>query len=486
MDTDSLVVVLGNDVGRSLSINDELVLGRAVGGAGQLDGDPDISRRHARVSRGSDGQLLIEDLQSANGTYVNGVRLSEARVLHQGDAIRLGQTELALRSDGEASRSASAQPVIAPGATLLHGGERIPLRGDGATVGRAEDSTIRIASNLASRHHARFDTAADGCYVADLGSTNGTYLNGQRLSGESRRLANGDTVTVGGEPIRFLAGEVTGLGGQISQIELTGTRTIQFDGKRLTLGRDPSNDVVLANPNVSRFHAEVAAANGGYELRDLGSRNGTRLNGQLIGERTTIQTGSEIGIGPFRLIFDGAAFVARDDRGSLRLDAEQLIVDVKGKRILDNATIEIQPGEFVAIIGESGSGKTTLIKVLAGVSDPSSGTVTVNGEPVSSRLAEIGYVPQDEIVHRDLTVNEALTYAARLRLPQDTSDQEIEQVVRGVIAELGLSDHAETRVGSLSGGQRKRAGVGTELVNHPGLLYLDEATTGLDPGSRAA
>jgi ABC-type multidrug transport system ATPase subunit/ABC-type multidrug transport system permease subunit len=91
-------------------------------------------------------------------------------------------------------------------------------------------------------------------------------------------------------------------------------------------------------------------------------------------------------------------------------------------------------------------------------------------------------VPQDEIVHRDLSVREALTYAARLRLPQDTNDQEIRAAVDSVIDELGLQQHAETRGGSLSGGQRKRAGVGTELVNRPGLLFLDEATTGLDPG----
>ncbi len=514
----SLIVVEGEGAGRALPVDGELILGRAVGGAGQLGGDPDISRRHARVARTRDGQIVVEDLQSSNGTYLNGVKLAGPGVLRDGDAIRLGHTELTLRTGVQVTprqppspadrqppspadrqppspadrQPPSPAPLADPAptpralsytdATLLHGGERIRFADAGVTVGRAEDSTIRIASNLASRHHARFEVKPDGHYVTDLGSTNGTYLNGERLVGESRRLANGDTVTVGGEPIRFLAGEATRFGGQLSQVQISGTRTVQFDGTRLTLGRDPSNDVVLTNPNVSRFHAEVIAADGGYELRDLGSRNGTRINGQLIGDRAVMQTGSEIGIGPFRLIFDGAAFVARDDRGSLRLDAEQLTVEVRGKRILDNVSIQIEPGDFVAIIGESGAGKTTLLKALAGVSEPSSGAVTVNGEPISSRLPEIGYVPQDEIVHRDLTVSEALTYAARLRLPQDSQVTEIRSVVDGVTSELGLSEHAETRVASLSGGQRKRAGVGTELVNHPGILYLDEATTGLDPG----
>jgi ABC transport system ATP-binding/permease protein len=502
MDAPALHVVVGGDAGRSFAVTGEVILGRQVPGPGQLGGDAEISRRHAQIRCRPDGQLVIQDLGSANGTYVNGERLGEARVLQNRDAIRVGHTELELRLGNVAAARARAPGAVAvatpappadapPGeppqravgpATLLHAGEQISLSAEGAVAGRAEDSAIRLDSDRASRHHARFGTARGGYFVADLGSTNGTHLNGERLVGESRWLSNGDTVTIGSEAIRFLVGEATQLGGQIPQTLVSGTRTIRFDGMCLTLGRDPANNVVLGDPNVSRFHAEVVAVGGGYELRDLGSRNGTRLDGQPIGERSAIQVGSEIGIGPFRLIFDGAAFVARDDRGALRLAAEQLVVDVKSKRILDNATVDVAPGEFVAIIGESGAGKTTLIKTLAGVSTPSSGTVMVNGEPVSSRLPEIGYVPQDEIVHRDLSVREALTYAARLRLPQDSSDDEIKAAVDDVLYELSLEEHAETRVASLSGGQRKRAGVGTELVNRPGLLFLDEATTGLDPG----
>ena len=492
----SLHFTAGSRQGVRVEVARELLIGRAVDGEGRLDGDPGVSRWHARVSRSPTGGLLVEDVGSANGTYVNGTRLSGPRELSIGDTIRIGATEIQVEPQDTQVQRADAQVVPPPPAdadrsgqgpydgTLLYGRSRHRLGVSAVTAGRAEDNTIRIDSERASRHHARFEPSAEGYVVVDLDTRNGTYLNGERLRNERRPLTSGDTVTIAGEPIRFLAGKATVFGETAPQPGKGPgpPQTISLLGNELTIGRDSSNDVVLNDPNVSRFHAEVVSVPDGWELRDLGSRNGTRLNGSLI-ERTTIESGSEIGIGPFRLIFDGAALVARDDRGSLRLAAEMVTIDVAGgKRILDAASLEIPPGDFVAIIGEAGSGKTTLLKSLAGVIAPTWGAITVNGEPVSARLSEIGYVPQDEIVHRDLTTREALTYAARLRLPQDSSEEEIRTAVDDVLEELAMVEHANTRVGSLSGGQRKRAGFGTELVNRPGLLFLDEVTTGLDPG----
>jgi ABC-type multidrug transport system ATPase subunit/ABC-type multidrug transport system permease subunit len=216
-------------------------------------------------------------------------------------------------------------------------------------------------------------------------------------------------------------------------------------------------------------------------LRDLGSRNGTRIDGTPT-RQALLSAGSEIGIGPYRLVFDGRGFVARADRGALRLDAEGVAMRVKGKQILAPTSLTIEPGQLVAIIGESGSGKSTLIKALAGVTTPSAGTIAVNGEPVAARLTDIGYLPQDEIVHGKLSVREALTYAAKLRLPQDTSAAETAESVARVLDELALTEHADTRIESLSGGQRKRVGLAAELLGRPSLLFLDEPTTGLDPG----
>jgi ABC transport system ATP-binding/permease protein len=347
-------------------------------------------------------------------------------------------------------------------------------------IGRGEESDVMLSSERASRRHARVYGDGEGAFwVADLGSRHGTSLNGERFRDDARMLQSGDAIAFDGEVMRFISGDETRLASRA--VPIAGTQIVRFDGRRLTIGRDPANDVVLEDPNVSRFHAEVVAKDGQIELVDLGSRNGTRLDGEPVG-RAPVIAGAEVGIGPFGLIFDGTSFVSHDDRGALRLDAEDVFVTAKDKRILAETSLAIEPGEFVAIIGESGSGKSTLIKALAGVARPSGGRISVSGEPVSARLTDIGYVPQDDIVHPHLTVAEALRYAARLRLPQDTRSEEIEQAVTRVLDELALAEHANTRIASLSGGQRKRTAVAAELLNRPSLLFLDEPTTGLDPG----
>jgi ABC-type multidrug transport system ATPase subunit len=232
---------------------------------------------------------------------------------------------------------------------------------------------------------------------------------------------------------------------------------------------------------VSRFHAELVRSDGRAEIVDLGSRNGTRVGGEVV-ERAELADGAVAGIGPYRLLFDGEGLVARSEVGALRLEATGVAVETRGKQILAPASTTLGPGELVAIIGESGAGKTTLLKVLAGVSRPSTGAVTVNGEPLANRLTDIGYVPQEDIVHRLLDVREALGFAARLRLPEDASPEEIQAAVDRVLTELSLDAHAGTRVASLSGGQRRRTGVACELLGRPGLLFRDEPTTGMDPG----
>jgi ABC transport system ATP-binding/permease protein len=378
-------------------------------------------------------------------------------------------------------RVASEVLATAESAALLHAGRRIPIPPDGLSIGRAADNEVVLDSERASRRHARIDRreGGSGFSLSDLGSRHGTLLNGERVRNAERALRSGDTIEIGEQLLRFIDGEPTRLSSR--QLPIVGVQTVVFEGQRLTIGRDVSNDVVLADPNVSRIHAEALATDEGVELRDLGSRNGTRLDGVLV-ERAIVAPGADIGVGPFRLLFDGSTFLARDDRGSLRLDADSITMRVRDKLILEQTTVSLQPGELVAIIGESGAGKSTLLKALAGVTSPTSGRILVNGEPVLNRLTDIGYVPQDEIVHGALTVAEALGYAAQLRLPQDASEPEIEDNVARVLEELALSEHAQTRIGSLSGGQRKRASVAVELLSRPSLLLLDEPTTGMDPG----
>lgn len=136
-----------------------------------------------------------------------------------------------------------------------------------------------------------------------------------------------------------------------------------------------------------------------------------------------------------------------------------------GSFTLEPVTVEIGAGRLVAIIGASGAGKTTLLELLAGVRQPVSGQV--------AHPAEVGYVPQDDIVHTHLPLRRTLSYAARLRgEPPD---------IAAVLATLGLSHREHATVASLSGGERKRVGIAVELLGQPDVLFLDEPTSGLDP-----
>jgi ABC-type multidrug transport system ATPase subunit len=152
-----------------------------------------------------------------------------------------------------------------------------------------------------------------------------------------------------------------------------------------------------------------------------------------------------------------------------------------GSRLLDHVTLDVHAGEVIAIVGPSGSGKTTLLEALAGVRVPTSGRIET-----AEHDRPMGYVPQEDIVHRELTVASTVRYAARLRLPSGTSRDEIESTVARTLALLGLTERRDLAVGALSGGQRKRVSIATELVVRPGVCFLDEPTAGLDPTSAAA
>jgi ABC-type multidrug transport system ATPase subunit len=164
----------------------------------------------------------------------------------------------------------------------------------------------------------------------------------------------------------------------------------------------------------------------------------------------------------------------------LRIDAAAVSQWVRGGRhTLTDVSLTIEPGELVAIVGGSGTGKTTLLDTLAGIRPAAAGVVRYD------RPLSFGYVPQDDIIHHELPLARTLRYAARLRLPKGTSAAALDTAVRDVLQALDLTGRAEVRVGSLSGGQRKRASIAVELLTRPGAFFLDEPTSGLDP-ARAA
>jgi ABC transport system ATP-binding/permease protein len=254
-----------------------------------------------------------------------------------------------------------------------------------------------------------------------------------------------------------------------------------------TIGRATDNDIVIQDVLASRHHAFLTQTPLGTEIRDAHSVNGTFVNGVRVGS-AVLAEGDVVTIGNVDLVFTRDTLVRRTEAatrtGGLEVHSVCFTVD-HGKQLLDNISLTARPGTLTAIIGGSGAGKTTLSRLIAGYTSPTSGSVTFEGHNIHTEYASlrsrIGMVPQDDVVHRQLTVNRALGYAAELRLPPDTSKADREQVVAQVLEELELTKHADTRVDKLSGGQRKRASVALELLTGPSLLILDEPTTGLDP-----
>lgn len=165
-------------------------------------------------------------------------------------------------------------------------------------------------------------------------------------------------------------------------------------------------------------------------------------------------------------------------------------VGPNSKVILHGVSGYVRPGTMLAVMGSSGAGKTTLLNLLAGRMTSSKGAyatgeVHVNGKPrdYSTFKKLSAYVLQDDDMFAELTVEEQLTYAALLRLPASMPRQKKLVRVQRVIQELGLSKVRNTMIGNqlvrgVSGGERKRVNIGTELVTDPSLLFLDEPTTG--------
>ncbi len=159
----------------------------------------------------------------------------------------------------------------------------------------------------------------------------------------------------------------------------------------------------------------------------------------------------------------------------------------KRKKINNDISFSVNSGEFVAIIGGSGAGKSTLLNCLCGCSKISSGSVTMNGEDLTQNFASlkdlIGYVPQQDIVYNDLSLERMLYYSAKLRMPSDATEQEVSQRIQSALEMVELAEFRGTMIKSLSGGQKKRASIAVELLSDPKLFFLDEPTSGLDPGT---
>ncbi|WP_269859661.1 FHA domain-containing protein [Streptomyces sp. RPT161] len=381
------------------------------------------------------------------------------------------------------------------------GDSQVMKPGRSYTIGRDPLSDIVCTDPRVSWQHAVLRPGEHSWVLEDTGSTNGTYADGQRARlvgpvpvgpGSVLRFANpddGPQARLSGAPSQPeravpASAETPSAAGAFRQP--TAIRPLPV--RTLKIGRALGNDLVVDDLVVSRAHAELRTLpGGGYEIVDMGSHNGTYLNGQRT-QRSQVRPGDIIGVGhsAFRLVGDELQeFV---DTGEVSLTVQELTVAVDGGRraLLDHVSFPVGEKCLLAVVGPSGAGKSTLLGALTGLRPADHGTVLYDGRDLYRNYAElrqrIGLVPQEDILHTQLSARRALEYAAELRFPGDTGKTERLTRVTEVVADLGLRARVDQPISSLSGGQRKRVSVALELLTKPSLLFLDEPTSGLDPG----
>jgi len=466
------------------------------------------------------GQWYLCDIGSSNGSFVDGGRAVKTPV-YPGCSISLGQGYDAVGISVElcgqnfaasAGYGGDGEYTVryTPGSGDSFGGQkagggalqllifdgdaparRVELSAAGSfemSFGRDPSNHIVINSPVASARHGRIGVQDGRCYIIDDGSHNGLLVNGWHIRSQKAELSAGDTVRIDTSDAsrRGSAGvlmAVASSGGDWKEMDLYGMGSV-------TIGRDKSNTICLSHVGVSRFHAQISADSGGYTIYDT-STNGTFVDGQPVRGAMRLTPRSVISITTSTMYVSGGKLFYSVAEKGLSLEARHITRDVtdggKQKRILNDVNLSIEPGEFVAIVGGSGCGKSTLLNALTGYDRATAGQVMVGDLSLYPNYdyfkSILGYVPQQDIVYDFLELKKMLMYTAQLRMPKDTSPQEMERRVDEVLRIVELSEYSDSMIKKLSGGQRKRASIAVELLADPGLFFLDEPTSGLDPGT---
>ena len=367
-----------------------------------------------------------------------------------------------------------------------------PLTDAITTIGRDAANDIVINDRIVSGQHLQIVREGDGFVLIhphpDRPRTlNGLYYQGRKIHGNerfTRRMVSGDIFRIGNEQGALVTLTYRDSNAAVQEA-LPPIRPIKLEAAEVTIGRNADNMVVLAHPLVSGHHAKLVREGGAYRVVDLHSTNHVYVNGSAVTNHL-LKMGDELRIGPYRLVYETTQLVQYDESQTIRLDAVHLTKQRGARTLLDDVSLSIPPRAFVALVGASGAGKSTLLDALSGLRSPDQGTVLYNGEDYYHNLvaftSQIGYVPQEDVVHRELTVERALYYAARLRLPGDFTPDQLEQRIVEVLDDVELTDQRGQLVKQLSGGQRKRVSLALELLANPSLFFLDEPTSGLDPG----
>jgi ABC transport system ATP-binding/permease protein len=464
----------------------------------------EVSSRHCCLYSTERG-FVLEDLGSANGTFVNGERLTKKAFVKPGDSITLGQRTpfpwpnsqpssqpppipppIPGKSSGNSSHRGSPR-ARAVGASSSDGLTRPMAAAGGAaakvTIGRAPDNDLVLDHPGVSNHHAVLTPEPGGHRLHDIGSSNGTAIGHPANRVQEAVLRPQDVVYFGTfrVPAALLLERLVEPQSKPTALSIGDGTTV--------IGRAADADIVVNLPTISARHARLFRRGDDIVLEDLGSSNGTFVNHRRIHQPTILRPGDIVGLGTFSFTLNQEGrFDRNDDSRQVTVEAVGVGLTVPGKRLIEDCSLTIFPSEIVGLMGPSGAGKTTLMRALNGYTPPTKGHVYLNGQDLYAHYdqyrTDLGYVPQDDIIHGDLTVFQALYYSARLRLPSDFSNREITDRVKAVLKQLHLEGTENVLIGSpekkgISGGQRKRVNLAMELLTDPLVLFLDEPTSGL-------
>ena len=378
------------------------------------------------------------------------------------------------------------------------------FEGKECTVGRiGYGADIELENPLVSRKHIVIKCDDGYLFVKDLSSRNGTFINSKRIKpNQWIKISVNDTIKVSTQVIKLNSKEIS------EQFENSEIKKIPSDQNATNksrikssikddlirkghylIGRSRTNDVIIDDPTVSRKHAEIIYKNDEFWIQDLGSKNKTYINGKKLTSLSKLRDSDTVVISFYSFnLLEGLSDLRKQQNAIRAIGIRKKYPN--GKVGLQSLSVEIGNSSFVALMGPSGCGKSTLLKCLNGDNPATTGEVYIHGLSLEKNFKlikkKIGYVPQEDIIHRELSVYDTLFYASKLRLPDDTSEREINDRIDQVIKNLNLDQGKNknirnTKVSSLSGGQRKRISIAVELLTQPTILFLDEPTSPLDP-----